>query len=173
MTGSARTDCVVDARSDEVAVWHVHTGFDTGMPRLTGAWVLPVREAEKIDLLVSGRRVLATAAGEKALHRLGVRVAAHIDPDATVRGFEALCQELQAVYDGLEKRPKPVAPSWPALPGPIDMGDLGCEPALTMARWLERIAIVWDEIEGERTARKYMPYGRERRPVAIALRQAA
>ncbi|GAA4005400.1 hypothetical protein GCM10022247_28430 [Allokutzneria multivorans] len=170
------TDCVVDARSDEVAIWHVHTGFDTGMPRLTGAWVLAVREVAKIDLLVRGRRVLATAAGEKALRRLGVRVEAHIDPDATLKGFAALCEELQAVYEALEKKPK--QPSWPTLPQPLDMAaldraGLGAEPALTVARWLERMAIVWDEIEGERSTRKYLPHGRERRPVALAVRGAA
>ena len=116
-----RTDCVVDAWNEQVFIWHVQTGPDIGMSRLTGAWAVAIDEVGKVKLLVEKRRVLATSAGEKALDHICVAISQHIDPDATIKNLETAREELQAVYDAHPKRQSLVAPAWPLLPDPIDM----------------------------------------------------
>jgi hypothetical protein len=178
MIDPTRTDCVVDAWNEQVFIWHVQTGPDIGMSRLTGAWAVAIDEVGKVKLLVEKRRVLATSAGEKALDHICVAISQHIDPDATIKNLETAREELQAVYDAHPKRQSLVAPAWPLLPDPIDMHNPPTAAtgertsvALAVARWLERIAITWEKIEAERLARKYTPGDRTRRltPIAVSM----
>lgn len=178
MTSTARTDCVVDARGEQVIIWHVETGPDLGLSRLTGAWVFGADEQDKIELLAADRRVLATPTGEEILDRLNLSILGHIDPDATVKNIKKARDELQVSYETHPKRKTLVAPDWPALPDTVDpqnppsaMSDAPTQVALAIARWLAQVAIVWEQIEGERIVRKYIPGGRHRLPTPIAMRK--
>lgn len=179
MTSTAQTDCVVDARGEQVIIWHVETGPDLGLSRLTGAWVFESEEKDKIELLTADRRVLATPTGEEVLDRLNLSISGHIDPDATVQNLKTARDELQISYETHPKRKTLVAPNWPALPDPVDpqnpptaMSVVPTQVALAIARWLAQVAITWEQIEGERLVRKYMPGGGYRLPTPIAMRKA-
>lgn len=175
MRDPVRTDCVVDARFRQVIIWHVNTGLAVAMPRLTGAWVIGIHEVDKVKLLVEQRRVLSTRAGKETLCRIGIDIPDHIDPEATLSNIAAQRDELQALYEALQ-RDDLIAPHWPTLPERIDIQNPpranSPEPtqvALALARWLERVADAWDRIEAQRVVRKYMPGGRLRRATPIAL----
>lgn len=176
MTSPARTECVVDARGDKVLVWHVNTGPDLGMPRMTGAWMVNVNDAEEVELLVERRRVLATDQGTAALAAIAVPIHEYIDPQATVRHLASERDDLQAAYEAHPNREGLVSPRWPSLP---TVADLHGPPAvashspagrvLHSARWLEQVAHTWDRIEAQRLLRKFMPGGPIRRPLPLAV----
>jgi hypothetical protein len=173
---SALADCVIDAADDAVVMWHVNTGSDRAMSRMVGAWVVGVDDPSTIGALVGGRRVLATAEGEKALVGIGVSVRLHIDPVATIARISSECDALQAVYTAHPNSRTLVAPAWPTMPSVDGLHmetvppDVPTNRALAMARWLERVAQCWDRVERERLARRYMPGGpgRRRTPVATS-----
>lgn len=174
-----RTDAVVDAQGEQVIVWHVQTGLDDGMSRLTGAWVVARAQTATIAALLERRRTLATQAGEKALADLGISPFARIDPAATLAAVRAERDRLQAIYDELPAPHTFVAPIWPALPGPLDPADPPASHAVeptqvahAVAGWLGGVADTWEKIERERITRKYLndTDNRERRLAPFAVR---
>ncbi|GAA2833907.1 hypothetical protein [Crossiella cryophila] len=174
-----RTDAVADAQGEQVIIWHVQTGLDDGMPRLTGAWVVDRAEPDKIAALLERRRCLITAAAAKALADLDISPGRRIDPAATIAGIAAERDLLQAVYDALPAPHTFVAPIWPELPAPLDPADPPTGNAVpptgiahAVARWLAGVADTWEKIERERITRKYLSEsdGRDRRLTPFAVR---
>ncbi|WHT21689.1 hypothetical protein N8J89_11665 [Crossiella sp. CA-258035] len=174
-----RTDAVLDAQGEQVVIWHVQTGLDDGMSRLTGAWVTGRDEPEKIAALLERRRCLITSAGEKALAELEITVERRIDPVATVAAIEAEREALQAVYDALPAPHTFVAPIWPPLPEPLDLTDPPASDAVpptgtahAVASWLAGVADTWEKVERERITRKYLhdTDSRDRRLTPFAVR---
>lgn len=176
MTLTSRTDCVIDTHGGNIIIWHVNTGPDLGMPRMTGAWTIANGEQETIRLLVQDRRVLATHDGKNALDAAGIELPECIDITATVMNLSTERDALQAAYDKHPKRKTLVAPNWPNLPIGVDPESIPVSPvepaqrALSLARWLEAVAASWDRIEAERLLRQYMPGVRHRRPTPLAVR---
>lgn len=176
MTMTSRTDCVVDAHGANVIIWHVNTGSDLGMPRMTGAWTITSDDQEIIQLLIERRRVLTTQDGHNALNAAGIGSHERIDVTATTTNLSTERDALQAMYDKHPKRKTLVAPDWPRLPSDIDSESVTVSPdcptqrALSLARWLESVAASWDRIEAERLLRRYMPGVRRRRPTPLAVR---
>ncbi|MBP2473327.1 hypothetical protein JOF53_002199 [Crossiella equi] len=169
-----RTDAVVDTQPGHVVIWHVQTGLDDGMPRLTGAWVVPPEDRDKIAALLENRRTLATAEGAKTLASLAIQVPL-LDPATALAAVEAERDALQAKYDALPQPHTFTAPTWPDLPAPLDLanppsGD-GVPPtqvALAVARWLSGLTDTWERIERERITRKYLNDGTDRRLAPLA-----
>ncbi|NYH77715.1 hypothetical protein FHR84_001029 [Actinopolyspora biskrensis] len=178
MIDPERTCCVVDALEDKVILWHVHTGADLGMSRMTGAWTVATDDPDTVALLVTRRRALVTSRGVAELERLEVPVVEHIDPEGTLDNIELVRDELQSHYERHPNRRTLVAPSWPRLPEPIDVRrpptvatEAPKGAALAVARWLAGVATTWERIESERLVRKYMPGGPERRVAPLAVRE--
>lgn len=72
MSRHTLTDCVLHAHNGDGAIWHVNTGQDIGMSRMTGAWTFAEDNVDRVSTLVGKRRVLATSSGYEVLERLGV-----------------------------------------------------------------------------------------------------
>lgn len=175
---AARTECVVDARGEQVIVWQVATEPVAGqLSRMSGAWVLGPDEKNTLDSLIADHRVLATSAARQLIAERDIPIRGYIDPDTTVKNIELACDELQIAFDHHADRSQHdlVAPTWPALPASIDRQNpptAASEPptrvALGLARWLLHVALIWDRIEAQRLLRPYLPGGRKRLSAPIA-----
>lgn len=176
MGDGMRTDCVVDFHCGEFVIWHVNTGPEVGLSRLTGAWVLDVRSQETIGLLTRERRVLATPEAEQALSDIDIKIPEHIDRKATFCNLEVERDALQDMFDTHPNRKNLVEPDWPSLPTPPTPGKTPSPDsertgvALALAQWLVQVAVTWELIESQRLLRNWMPGGRNRRTTPIAVR---
>lgn len=172
---------VVDAADDRVVVWQVDISADAGLTRMCGAWVIDASETSTLRNLTESRYLVATPAGAKACAGAGAE--GHtgvIDLRLVVEAVEAEIHCLQTAFDTAlaKSRSKLIAPTWPRLPNPIDLGNPPRDrnapddvaAALGIARWLETVALVWESLEQQRLARKYLR-GKEtsQRPLPIRL----
>jgi hypothetical protein len=175
---------VVHAEPDTVAVWHVDVGVDKpGFSRMSGAWSKPRGETRTIELVTRQRIVLPTPSGQKALSKAKAAPAGYLDVEAVFSSVIAERDRLQGIYESRKTKSKTlVAPTWPEMPDLLDLDapprievadqDNDCVPiALGIARWLERLAVAWAAIEGQRVVRAYMvgAEGRSVRPCPITL----
>jgi len=67
-----------------------------------------------------------------------------------------------------------VLPAVPAVPErwePVEGVDASVATALAMARWVERLARTWDELEAQRLARPFLRQagGSQQRPLALVV----
>ncbi|WP_182348862.1 DUF6218 family protein [Tomitella gaofuii] len=170
------TVAVVDAPEPDgsaVAVWHIDVGPDIGLARPCGAWLLDGDEnGDQVRALVRGRRILATAAGARALASLHPEFDGWIDGDATVRGVH---DEIDALQQAFEQHLREtgrsfVAPRWPQVPAGLDSdapagpqtaadttgGDDGTGTALALSRRLADLADTWQKVERQRLARQFL-----------------
>lgn len=89
-----------------------------------------------------------------------------LDLTKTVNVVAAERDRLQAIYEALPTSRKKtlVAPRWPDIPSPIDLADppkaQAAEPtvaaALGVARFLDRLATAWADVERQRAVRDYL-----------------
>lgn len=183
----ALSDVVAVAHADDgvIAIWHVDVGPDNGLARMAGAWVLALGasvlgdEAEKAEILLRGRRVLATAEGRAAVEGLTVSIEGFVDADATRAGISVEIARLQEAFDAAmaTRKTKLVNPSWPTPPEAlaveegVGLDGEGVAVALGMARWLESVAKTWEKVEAQRVTRKFLQgdSGKERRSLAVHL----
>jgi len=155
---------VVDAGPKTVTVWHIDiSNVQTGLGRLCGAWVVDSDDTRTVELVTRTRLVLATKSGQAALKRASAKPVGRLDVAATLKSIRAERDRLQHIY---EQQPGKtlVPPRWPDIPGALDMEAPPLAPdvraevavALGVARWLERMARSWEEIESQRLRRSYM-----------------
>lgn len=160
---------VVDAGANTVTVWHVNVGTEApGISRMSGAWVLN-DELPKVELLTRGRLVAATPAGAEALRSADAAPAGALDITQTVNAVVKERDRLQAIYDALPTSRKKtlVAPRWPDIPSAVSLADPPRAQAtddtvaiaLGVARFLERLATAWEDVEHQRTVRAYLTDG--------------
>ncbi|GAA4804623.1 DUF6218 family protein [Tomitella cavernea] len=186
------TVAVVDAPEQDgtaVAVWHIDVGPDIGLARPCGAWLLDGDDnGDQVRALVRGRRILATAAGARALASLHPEIDGWIDGDATVRGVH---DEIDALQQAFEQHLREtgrsfVAPGWPQVPAGLDPdasavlqmaadttgGDDGTGAALALSRRLADLADTWQKVERQRLARQFLRGrgGDAHRALPVALR---
>jgi hypothetical protein len=179
---------VVDAVDGTPVVWWVDLGQrNPAMSRLCGAWVLDTDELRSaLADLVTAHLVVATAAGSEALEERAVRPGRVVDPAATLAGIVDVRDGLQAAYEHAASTRKNgralVAPSWPALPEPLDVesaaapaGSEDAARALGIARWFNKLCDTWDLLEEQRLARSYLrPLGGDKaRALPVALTEPA
>ncbi|WP_016699239.1 hypothetical protein [Actinoalloteichus spitiensis] len=174
-----RSNCVVDVNADRAVLWHVDTGPNLGISRLGGAWVLE-RDDPRVADLVSDRWLLATARARRELDVLSSPDAVHMDTARTVGAIREEVHRLQRIYLEHPQAERLVEPEWPNIPNPPQEGPVagGSPPdlvhdALMLARWLDRIANLWDQIERQRLARPYMSTGTGKRVCPISIEVAA
>ena len=158
---------VVDATSEGPTVWWVGLGLrgSAQLSRLCGAaWVIGYAEVDKFELLVGGRIVVATSAGEQALTASEIGVDRRLDVAATLASAKAAQETLRAAFDteqAARTGSKQMAePRWPTFPEPLDLDNppavkaLPAAPkALRIARWLADLASRWEDVAAERLAR--------------------
>lgn len=169
---------VAHAVDGAIAIWHVDVGPDNGLARMAGAWVLAPggedSEAGRAEILLRGRRVLATAEGRAAIEGLGVVIEGFVDPAATLAGIGEEIAALQEAFDVAmaTRKTKLVNPSWPTPPEALEVvGGDEVAVVLGMARWLESLAKTWEKVEAQRVTRKFLQGdgGKERRALAVRL----
>jgi len=151
----------VDAR---LAIWHVDVGPDSGLGRLSGAWVLDIERTAEIGTLINGRYTVDCVAGLEL--PAGVAAVGRLDLDAIVASVRAEIDSTDALFTehirGLSKSKQPVRPGWPTVVYPADTSALTRRvgalvgPALAAAHSLKDLAAVWFEFEALRVAREYL-----------------
>jgi hypothetical protein len=140
---------------DRVVGWHVNVGEGLEST-MAGAWVLP-SDDDRIARLLTGRILVTT---EKAALRFGrgadvagLAFAIVAETSALDGAFAAHVASLPSSKRSL------VSPRWPRIPTRPTAeiaGDPLASNALTLARWVADLLIVWDRIEKERLARPYL-----------------
>jgi hypothetical protein len=178
---------VVDVNPAGAVVWWVNVGsVGRQVGRLCGAWVIDEAESARVRQLLSGRLVLPTAAARELVRSSHVDLSALVDSAGTLANVADTRDALQAAFESeiaaLPKGRALVAPSWPALPQPLDPESpplvVGTEPvrrALGIARWFDTLCQAWDGIEEQRLARKYLRSlgGDSARPLPAYLEERA
>jgi hypothetical protein len=152
MSGIAVVDQPVGGK---VVIWHVSVG-DGLESTMAGAWVLR-SEDERIDRLLVGRLSITTGA---AAERFGVGA----DPAALAVAIQAEVELLDAAFTAHlatlpSSRRQLVRPRWPRIPATPTAsiaGDPVASTALTLARWVSDLLVVWGEIERLRLARSFL-----------------
>lgn len=155
---------VVDANVDTVAVWHVDIGSgQSGLGRMCGAWVVANDDVRTVELVTRNRMVLATQSGKQALSRAEAQPLGYADFEAAVDQMLSERDRLQSIYERKQSKSL-VPPRWPEIPAHLDLksppivaaAEDDSRVALGIARWVERVALAWAEIERQRIARSYM-----------------
>ena len=157
---------VVDHQERRSIVWQVNMEVRPTMPaRLVGAWVLQPDDDSTLRLLVTERYVWATEAGAAHLERNAVEVDARADAELMVhqlRQYRESVHELYEAYkDGDPKKRKNLVPPRFSDPDPFPSDPAGggvrlVDRALTVARWFDSVANIWEDTDAQRTSRKYM-----------------
>jgi hypothetical protein len=181
LTVDYQSVAVVDAHGTNAVVWHVDMSpNDSGLSRLSGAWVLPKCDLGTLKLLVQLRYLVATAKGLKVCPDVHAGL---VDLGVTTGGIEAEVNRLQNLYDeqvAAKVKSTLVPPRWPKFPECIDLArpprdihaPANVAAALGIARWLESIALAWVFVEQQRLSRKFLHGGcLEQRPFPIRVLQ--
>ncbi|BBY50285.1 hypothetical protein MARA_37530 [Mycolicibacterium arabiense] len=120
-----------------------------------------------------------------ALQRASAEPVGYLDVYSTLQNISTERDRLQRLY---EQQPGKnlIAPKWPTLPETFNLDAPPLAPdtraevqvALGVARWLEAMAVAWEEIESQRLRRSYMSGdavgdGSSVRPCPVALADAA
>jgi|GEM_PF-2031249 len=159
---------VVDATDDRVVIWWIqlsrvgHTGS-----RLCGAWVLDIADVTKVRAVIARRVGFATTSGEQAVAKTGSYFDARLDLPGTIDAVTNARVSLIEAFEVAQRQRKPssrlVEPNWPDLPPPLDVnspptvaGSPEVARALSIARYLDHLAKVWDALEDIRTSRKML-----------------
>ena len=133
--------------------------------RLVGAWVLEPDDDSTLRLLVTERYVWATESGAAHLERNAVQVDAHADAELMVHQLHQYREYVHDLYESYKesdpKKRKDLVPPRYSDPDPFPSDPAAdgvrlVDRALTVARWFDSVANIWEETDAQRTSRKYM-----------------
>jgi hypothetical protein len=152
---------VIDRTADRLVVWHVNTGPDPRLSRLTGCWVVDIDDVDTLRNLVHDYP--AAHVSTDVILPQGITSTLLVDVDSAVRMVTAdvAAADLRFTEHAATVKHDLVRPDWPAVEHPAARPTVATpEPlvaqALTLAIGLADLADAWAEFEALRLARDYL-----------------